>query len=247
MNLILLHADEISPTGAARVIGARATHLVNVLDVTPGQQVRVGVIDGPIGHGTVITIDDGAVELQCQFGDVPPRPRVDLLLAVPRPKVLKRLWAQLAAVGVGHIMLTNAGRVERNYFDTHILEPYTFGPLLVEGLQQARDTRLPAVSIHRQFKILIEDHLDDLSPAGRRLAAHPGSSRSIRDALPGPADGGERVLLAVGPEGGWNDYELNLLEAHRFVVVGLGPRSLRTDTACIALLAIAHEALRADS
>ena len=58
-----------------------------------------------------------------------------------------RIWAQVAAIGVGQIILTNAERVERNYFDTHWLAPESYRPLLIEGLQQARDTRLPAVSI----------------------------------------------------------------------------------------------------
>src|SRR5688500_19330680 len=99
--------------------------------------------------------------LHCAFEAAPaPRPPVDLLLALPRPKVMRRLWAQLAALGVGRILLTNAARVERNYFDTHVLTSDCYRPLLVEGLQQARDTRLPVVSIHRQLKILVEDHLD---------------------------------------------------------------------------------------
>jgi len=81
--------------------------------------------------------------MRCELeAEIPPRPRVDLLLAVPRPKVMRRLWAQIAALGVGQIVLTNAEKVERNYFDTHILTPETYRPLLIEGLQQARDTRL---------------------------------------------------------------------------------------------------------
>jgi len=48
----------------------------------------------------------------------------------------------------------------------------------------------------------------------------------------------ERVLLAIGPEGGWNSFETALLEAHGFQTVGMGPRTLRSDTACIALLAL---------
>jgi RsmE family RNA methyltransferase len=131
--------------------------------------------------------------------------------------------------------------VDRNYFDTHVLSPDTYGPLLLEGLQQARDTRVPVVSVHRQFRVLIEDHLDRLVPEGRRLVAHPGTTESIRTAL--AARAGERVLLAVGPEGGWNGFELTLLEAHGFAAVGMGARSLRSDTACIALLALVHDAL----
>jgi 16S rRNA (uracil1498-N3)-methyltransferase len=53
----------------------------------------------------------------------------------------------------------------------------------------------------------------------------------------------ERVLLGIGPEGGWNDFELKLLETHGFTRIGLGPRTLRVDTACIALLSQAHSSL----
>ena len=49
----------------------------------------------------------------------------------------------------------------------------------------------------------------------------------------------ERMLLAIGPEGGWNAFELEVLQAHGFQPAGMGPRTLRTDTACIALLALA--------
>ena len=54
----------------------------------------------------------------------------------------------------------------------------------------------------------------------------------------------ERVLLAVGPEGGWNAFEVGLLEAHAFQRVSMGPRTLRSDTACVALIAVVNEAIR---
>jgi RsmE family RNA methyltransferase len=163
VNLVLLERDEIGDGGHVTLTGARASHIINVLHAAPGHEVRVGALDGPRGVGTVQSIVDETVSLRCAFdADTPPRPRVDLLLAVPRPKVMRRLWAQIAALGVGRIILTNAEKVERQYFDTHILAPETYRPLLIEGLQQARDTRLPAVSIHRQFKVLIEDELDTL-------------------------------------------------------------------------------------
>ena len=103
-------------------------------------------------------------------------------------------------------------------------------------------SRLPAVSIHRQFKILVEDHIDRLCDAGLRLVAHPGDAPSptarVRE------HPGQRVLIAIGPEGGWNAFEMALLEAHGFRQFSLGPRTLRVDTACTALLAITHAALK---
>ncbi|MEO6402818.1 MAG: RsmE family RNA methyltransferase, partial [Vicinamibacteria bacterium] len=105
----------------------------------------------------------------------------------------------------------------------------------------ARDTRLPEVSIHRRFKPLVEDDLDDLSGDGFRIVADPSATQSLGDAVRGQPAG--RVLLAVGPEGGWNSFELQLLEDHGFHGIGMGPRTLRTDTACLALLALVHDAL----
>jgi RsmE family RNA methyltransferase len=254
VNLIIIDPGEVRSSGDIRLSSTRAAHLIHVLKVVPGSEVRVGVLDGPYGVGAVTSIEDETIELRCTFEPrVPSRPAVDLLLALPRPKVMRRLWAQIAALGVGQIILTNAERVERNYFDTHVLTPPCYRPLLIEGLQQARDTRLPGVSIHRQFKVLVEDELDGLFRKGRRLVADPSAARSV-GAVVGRSIGesggqtiDERILLAVGPEGGWNAFEVGLLEAHGFRSVGMGPRTLRTDTACLALLAIVHDSMHSAS
>jgi 16S rRNA (uracil1498-N3)-methyltransferase len=239
MNLLLLEPEQIGPAGEVALSGAPAAHLVKVLHVARGYSVRIGIVDGPRGMAIVQSIDNGAVTLRCELeSEIPPRPKVDLLLAVPRPKVMRRLWAQLAALGVGQIILTNAEKVERNYFDTHILSPEAYRPLLIEGLQQSRDTRLPLVTIHRQFRPLVEDQLDGWFGTGLRVVADPSATAPLGDVA--RASGKDRTLLAIGPEGGWNAFELGLLQAHGFQPAGMGPRTLRTDTACIALLAIAH-------
>ncbi len=236
MNLVIVEPGEVDAAGTILLTDARARHLRDVLNVTRGQTVRIGLLDGPLGIGVVADSGAEGLRVQCTFaGDVPDRPRVDLMLAVPRPKVLRRLWAQIAALGVGRIILTNAERVERQYFDTHILDAAVYRPLLIEGLQQARDTRLPVVSVHRRFRVLIEDELDGLSGDAARYVADPGSTLRLADAVRDHAGG--RVLMAVGPEGGWNQFELDLLQAHGFTAVAMGARTLRVDTACIALLA----------
>ena len=247
MNLILVREGELAPGNLVTVSDGRASHILRVLQAGPGATVRVGLVDGPLGTATVVRAAGGRVVLACVFGEErPAAPRIDLLLALPRPKVLARLWPQLAALGVGRIVLANAARVERCYFDSHVLSPEHFTPRLIEGLQQARDTRLPEVLVRRRFRPFVEDELDGLFPAGLRLAADPGGQRRIGECFPAP--GGEapaRVLLAVGPEGGWVPFELGLLRARGFAVAGLGSRTLRTDTACIGLLSIVAERLRA--
>jgi 16S rRNA (uracil1498-N3)-methyltransferase len=243
VNLILLEPDEVDDRGEVTLGGARAAHLLAVLKVVPDGSVSIGLLDGPRGRATVLATEPGRVRLRTAFEqETPAVPPVDLLLAVPRPKVLRRLWAQLSALGVGRIILTNAARVERNYFDTHVLSPECYRPLLIDGLQQARDTRLPSVTIHRRLRPLVEDDLDALAGAAHRLVADHRAMTPVVDAL--AARNSERVLLAIGPEGGWNEFELRMLEDHGFHSVALGARTLRVDTACIALLALVHACRR---
>jgi RsmE family RNA methyltransferase len=214
--------------------------------VTPGAVIRAGIVNGPMGTAEVLSVDPLRISTESfRAAAAPERPRVDLLLALPRPKVMRRLWAQLASLGVGQIILTNAGKVERDYFDTHLLTPSGYRPLLIEGLQQARDTRLPIVSVHKQFRKLVEDELDTLAPDTRRVVADPAATLPVRVALTNAAVQ-DRVLLAVGPEGGWNDFEMDLLARHGFLAASAGDRVLTTTTACIALLTLAHDALRGD-
>lgn len=243
MNLLLLEPDELE-SERVELTDARAAHVRDVLKLGPGDSLRVGRIDGPVGRAEVLEVGGASVTLRCRLdGDAPPRPPVDLVLALPRPKVLKRLYAPLASLGLGRLHLTNASKVERYYFDSHALDAALIRARLLEGLAQARDTRLPVVEIHKSLKALVEDRLDALHPEAVRLLADPAYSRSAARAAsrPGPA---RRVLLALGPEGGWTAYERDLFERHGFVGVGLGPRVLRSDVATIALLSVVHEALR---
>jgi RsmE family RNA methyltransferase len=153
--------------------------------------------------------------------------------------VLKRLLPQLASLGVGKLVLLNAYKVEKCYFSSQWLEPAHYTPLLVEGLMQSGTTRLPEVLIKPRFKPFMEDELDVLFSNALRLLAHPGEAKGHQWTL----TEGQRPLLAVGPEGGWTDYELNQFLGRGFQPFSLGSRSLRTDTATIALIAVLQERL----
>jgi RsmE family RNA methyltransferase len=235
MNLILLHSHEPDSAGRVRLDGERAEHIRSVLRATPGKPLKIGLLNGPLGRGTVESIEDKEVVLLCEFEEkTPSRPSVDLLLALPRPKVMKRLWAQLAALGVGRIILTNAEKVERCYFDSHVLEPDFYNARLIEGLQQAGDTRLPDVCIVKQLKPFLET--EKFPTIGNRLLADPSGTRTVFQCLENNTS--QRSCLAVGPEGGWTPYELELFVAHGFQAFNVGSRILRTDTACVALLSL---------
>ena len=242
MNRLLLEPGDVPPDGAPVLLrGDQARHAREVLRAAPGQRLRLGIIDGPLGTGEVLGTDpDGALRLRADWEPAPPpRPRIDLLLAMPRPKVMRRLWPVLASLGVGHIFVSNAWKVERGYFDTPALSPTVIRAGLLEGLRQAGDTLLPTVTIHPLLRPLLEDHLPTLPPYARRWIAHPDpASPAAPSTLATPG----RTLLAIGPEGGWIPDELSLFRRHGFAPLSLGSRILRTDTACAVLLGLLHAA-----
>lgn len=234
MNCILIEPAELLDDRRVRLDGERATHIRTVLRKGVGDTIKVGLLDGPLGSAKIIEVDEQTVTVDCTWGETPPRPNTHLVLAVPRPKVLRRLWAQLAALGVAHIHLVNAEKVERFYFDSHVITPETYRPLLVEGLQQAVDTHLPEVSVHRAFRPFVEDRIPALTEEHgieRCLMLHPRAKKAL-------APANAPCLLALGPEGGWNKFERDLLASRGFVPRILGTRVLRSDTACIAALSI---------
>lgn len=246
MNLVLLAPSEFVE-GRIRLSDARRTHLLEVLGVKAGSTVRAGLINGPIGALRVLEI--GPEALVCEFEEDTPLPeasRVDILLCMPRPKVLQRLLPSLAQLGIRRLMISNAWRVERFYFDAHILLESHWKPLLLEGLSQARDTRMPELTVHRSFAWLVRTELKERVPEKAiRLYADPGAKLSVRDALCDARTSDDRVIVALGPEGGFTDRERLELEEAGFVAVGMSERALKSEVATIALLALVHDALRA--
>lgn len=236
MNLILLQPRDFQDDGQAVLSDGRARHIRKVLKAEVGKVLRVGLLNGALGKGTILSIDKHAVCMECVFeAEPPPMPEIDLLLAMPRPKVMKRLWAQLAALGVGRIVLLNAAKVERCYFDSHVLEPDFYNEHLIEGLQQACCTHLPEVLVQRRFKPFVEDELDGLFQNHLKLLLDPSGKTRVADF---DCSAG-RILLAIGPEGGWIPYELEMLQEHGFELFSLGERILRADTACVAAVSMA--------
>ena len=239
MNRIILTSDECGLDGTVTLTDERAEHIRTVLKARVGDEVRTGVLNGLIGTSRVERMDEQGVELCTQHDEQSQEPWFDLILAAPRPKVLKRLWPQLAALGAGRIVILNAFKVEKCYFSSQWIEPAHYTSLLIEGLMQAGTTRLPDVQIKQRFKPFMEDELDACFPNALRLLAHPGEAAGHGWTL---ADG-QRPLLAVGPEGGWTDYELDMFLTRGFIPFSLGSRPLRTDTATIALISVMQERL----
>ncbi len=190
-------------------------------------------------------------------------PQISLMLALPRPLALARVLPMISMMGVDHLILTSAQKVPKDYFGSHLFrKPNEIRKLLIEGLCQAGDVKIPTVKVVNRLKPFLEDDLDILFPKDEwaRVIAHPVrknanegdnsedisfSRMALRMddvAFPSPK-GCKKILLAVGPEGGWAEpYELEMFHKLDFQQITLGSRILRSDVAVINLLGLAHSA-----
>lgn len=233
MNLILLlPEDGIDGSGRVRLRGRRLRHVLEVHRAAVGDELRVGLLGGGIGVGRVVALTPDALEMQVRIECPPPPPLpVALVLALPRPKVLRRVLRAASSLGVKRIVLLNARRVEKSYWQSPYLETAATTEQLMLGLEQARDTVLPEVLIRTRFKPFVEDELPELIRGTLPLVAHPGATAEC------PRVAGRAVTLAIGPEGGFIPYEIERLVCCGFTPVSLGERILSTETAVPALLA----------
>ncbi|HVE70405.1 MAG TPA: 16S rRNA (uracil(1498)-N(3))-methyltransferase [Thermoanaerobaculia bacterium] len=224
MNLILLFDSDFIEAGRVRLSGRRVEHVKSVHRAAVGDTLTVGVMNGRAGTGVVTSLEP--LELEVTLDRDPPAPLpLTLILAMPRPKVLNRVIASATSLGVKRIHLINAWRVEKSYWKSPRLS--TLDEPCVLGLEQARDTVMPSITLHRLFRPFIES----FTPSGRALVAHPGA------ALECPRDVSGEVTLAIGPEGGFIAEEIASFERAGFMPVSMGPRILRVETAVAALIA----------
>lgn len=236
MNIILAEPDEIT-NHIIHLVDHRAEHIVKVLRSEVGDTVRIGIVGGGKGRGEILAIKKKypfAVDLRIEISDLKiVTPPLDLILALPRPIMLKRILSQMTALGVGIIHLIHANRVEKSFWEASIVAENGFRPFLLQGLEQAVDTRLPKIYLHRRFKPFIEDYYPTIRDGYHyHLLAHPGGQTMVHKKMDG---GPGRAILAVGPEGGWVDYEVQKFREQGFTECSIGERILKVDTAVIAL------------
>jgi len=228
MNLILLSdSDFITPT-RVRLTDRRLTHIQEILKAGIGQSLTIGKINGLMGQGIIVNKSDDAVELDLTLGQKPPEPLpLTLVLALPRPPMLKRILFSASMLGVKKIIILNFNRVEKSLWNSSSLKPEAIEEQLILGLEQAKDTQMPEVILKKGFKPFVQDELPNLIRGKQALVAHPGSSTII---LSPSGQESQSYVVIIGPEGGIIDYEIESLKAAGCKLIDLGPRILRTDS-----------------
>lgn len=214
-----------------RLTGRRLKHVLEVHRASVADELSVGVLGGRIGTGTVTLLTQSVLEMEVRLERQPPaKLPLTLILALPRPKVLRRVLRSASSMGVRRIILINSHRVEKSYWQTPFLHEPAIREQLILGLEQSKDTVLPEVVLRPLFKPFVEDELPGIIEGTLPLVAHPNAAEPCPRGLKSAA------TLAIGPEGGFIPYEIDKLVSCGFMPVSMGERILSVETAVPALI-----------
>lgn len=232
VNVLLFEPAERSGTHQITIDGERVQHMHNVLNTRAGDNIKVGELGGLLGMGTVLELNDTRGTIGIKLDRAPP-PKLPLtvILALPRPKMLRRVLRAAAELGVESLHLINSYRVEKSYWQSPVLQPSVCRRYFIEGLTQSGDTRLPELHLHQRFKPFVEDQLPTLGLNKRILLFHPGAHP------PCPVELQQATTVVIGPEGGFIPYEVSLLTKNGCDLHTLGPRILRVEHALYTAIA----------
>jgi len=225
MNCLLLEPEELATKdGIVRLHGRRRRHADEILKVGEGDTLRVGVVGGELGEGEILRLDREVLELRVRLVEAPP-PKLPLqvVLALPRPPVFRRLLSTVASLGAESILVVGTKRTEKSFWNSHALAPEAVRERLLLGIEQAKDTVLPEIVFERYFEPLVDEVLPPRIRGRRAFLPHPGSAEPCPHAVDAP------VTVFVGPEGGFLDYEVERLAGIGFEPVTLGERVLRVE------------------
>jgi RsmE family RNA methyltransferase len=192
----------------------------------------VGLRDGLQGYGVVQSVQAGAVHLTIDLHDLPPpRHRFDLILALPRPKMLRRIFRAVAEFGVNDLYLINSARVEKSYWQSPLLKPDQIDHALIAGMERSRDTITPRVHLCPRFRPFVEDQLTQICAGRPCWIADKDAPVALSECLGIPA------VVMIGPEGGFVPFEIDLAKTINAQTTHLGKRVLSVDTALVTVLA----------
>jgi 16S rRNA (uracil1498-N3)-methyltransferase len=223
-------ADEVTGNRAA-LTGEHADHLVRVLRARVGQEFDIVTNDG-VRRGRVATIAEGRVEFA--LGEVVPAivtPNATLLLAVFKFDRMEWAIEKCTELGVSKIVPVIARRTDAHLASAATKRAERWRKIALQAAEQSRRITPPEISAPQRLQDAIA-----IPGSLRVVLAESEHEVQLRDVLSAAA--GE-ILLAVGPEGGWTENELQLFEKTGWLSASLGSTILRAETAAIAATAIA--------
>lgn len=207
----------------------------SILRLAEGR-ICLGVVNGPRGVGAFRTESDGGVVIETiawekSVAELPP---IDLIVGLPRPAEARRIVVQASAMGVRRLTFVVLDRTPGGYVDSRSLSDTSMHRLVRDGLEQGFHTAWPQVNLVNGLKIAI----DSVDPAFPVSVLDPYLGGDLLGEDAGGPDFPGTVIL--GSERGFSPDEQEFLKDSAVRLRHLGPSILRTETAVVSALTLAH-------
>lgn len=224
MNIVLLGPRQTTNEIWSITAQRQLQHLHAHVGVHVGDTLKVGIRGGKRYLTEVVEVSEQRIQVKALYEEaVPQKLPVTLIVALPRPKVLRRLIMDSVTLGVEKIILLHSYRVDKSYWQTPFLQQ--LDQYITLGLEQAGDTIAPDIQCYKRFKPFVEDVLPNLISADcPAYVAHPYTELAMPNTIQHPCS------IVIGPEGGFIPYEIDLLEKNGCQARHLGNRIIRTET-----------------
>ena len=223
-HLIFFSEDKISDN-EIQISDNRKDHILNILELKKGDNLRVGEFNGKTGSGKITDIDEN-ITIEFSVTDNPPEKiPLHVIVGLSRPKVLSRLITDLTTYGVEKIDIIQTWYGDKGYWNNDLFTEKGLKESITKGLEQAMDTIPPEIKLVRRFGPYSNDVLPTYSENSRCYIAQPNSENELGNHK------NERSVIAIGPERGFTPYEVNQFTKAGFEPVTLGNRILRTEAA----------------
>jgi 16S rRNA (uracil1498-N3)-methyltransferase len=229
-------ADEVSG-GRASLVGEHADHLVRVLRARLGQEFDIATGEA-VRRGRIVSIGDGRVEFDLgEELSVTSAIQITLLLAIYKFDRMEWAIEKCTELGVARIIPVIARRTDSHLAAASGKRAERWRRIAGQAAEQSRRASVPEIS----EPLKLADAMNGAA-ALRIVLAESEDQTLLRDiAKPEAASGG--VALAVGPEGGWTEDELQSFQRAGWISASLGNTILRAETAAIAATALVASTL----
>jgi 16S rRNA (uracil1498-N3)-methyltransferase len=226
-------ADEVVGDTAA-MVGSHADHLARVLRARVGQEFDI-VANGVIHSGRVSTIGEHRVEFELGQAIRSEAAPVDLALLLAIFKFDRMEWAieKATELGVAQMIPVIAQRTDSHLAAAAEKRVERWRRIAIQASEQSRRVAVPEIALPTKLR-------DAIRPADsmKIVLSESEELASLREILT-EHENSKQLFLAIGPEGGWTQDELDLFQKRGWISVSLGPTILRAETATIAAVAIA--------
>ncbi len=227
-------ADEVSANRAA-LTGDHAAHLARVLRARVGQEFDI-TTPTAVRQARITSITNDRVEFELGEEILAANP-ANITLALSIFKFDRMEWAieKCTELGAARIIPVIAQRTEPHLASAAPKRRERWQRLALQASEQSRRAAPPEIAEPIKLKEAVDAHrLHPHRPLRNRNRNHAARRHFLR----------RFILLALGPEGGWTEPELNQFQDAGWTSASLGPTILRAETAAIAALAIVISALQ---